>query len=184
MREKVTEYRWFVVAGAIALLGVLLIALSGSPLRVAGDLLARPEIGYPAPDFTLPTLDGGEVTLSELRGSVVVVNFWTSWCPPCREEMPALEAVYNAHRADGLVVLGLNSTVQDNETRAGDFIRGLGLTFPIVLDRDGQATEDYLLQSLPTTYFIDRQGIIRDIAIGGPMRLEAIEEKLAPLWDS
>ncbi|MFH1185410.1 MAG: TlpA disulfide reductase family protein [Chloroflexota bacterium] len=128
-----------------------------------------PRTGFSAPDFTLDTLDGGQLTLSELRGQPVMLNVWASWCLPCRVEMPAIEKVYQRHRDAGLVVVGLNVTSQDSETAARAFVQELGLTFPIVLDRDGGASARYELMGLPSTYFIDRNGIIRNVIIGGPM---------------
>jgi thiol-disulfide isomerase/thioredoxin len=128
-----------------------------------------PRQGFAAPDFTLETLDGSQLTLSGLRGRPVLLNLWASWCLPCRVEMPAIERVYQRHREDGLVVIGLNVTVQDSEAAARAFAQEFGLSFPIVLDRDGTASARYELMGLPSTYFIDRQGIIREVIIGGPM---------------
>jgi len=128
-----------------------------------------PRAGFAAPDFTLETLDGSELTLSDLRGHPVLLNLWASWCLPCRVEMPAIERVYQRHRDAGLVVVGLNVTSQDSEAAARAFAEEFGLTFPIALDRDGAASARYELMGLPSTYFIDRAGIIRAVIIGGPM---------------
>lgn len=142
---------------------------------------ASPNEGFAAPDFTLAALDGGEISLSELRGQVVVLNLWASWCLPCRAEMPAMEAVYQARRDEGLVILAVNSTVQDNEAEAAAFVEELGLTFPILLDREGTVSQRYRLQALPTTFFIDRQGVIREVVPGGPMAESLIESKIGEL---
>ena len=174
--------RWNLVVGIVGLLGAFWIWQSAVPATATtGGLVPSPREGFPAPDFSLPTLDGEEVTLSDLRGQVVVINLWTSWCPPCREEMPALEVVYGQYREEGLVVLGVNSTFQDNEEAAASFVRELGLTFPILLDRSGAASRRYQLQALPTTYFVDRQGIIRSVVLGGPMSPATIESKIVDL---
>lgn len=174
--------RWNLVIGVVGLLGVFWIWQSAVPATATtGGLVPSPREGFPAPEFTLPTLDGEEVTLSSLRGQVVVINLWTSWCPPCREEMPAIEQVYGQYREQGLVVLGLNSTFQDDEEAAAAFVRELGLTFPILLDRTGAASRRYQLQALPTTYFVDRQGIIRSVVLGGPMSPATIESKIVDL---
>lgn len=174
--------RWNLVIGVVGLLGTFWIWQSAVPATATtGGLVPSPREGFPAPDFTLPTLDGGEVTLSDLRGQVVAINLWTSWCPPCREEMPAIEQVYGQYREEGLVVLGLNSTFQDDEEAAASFVRELGLTFPILLDRTGAASRRYQLQALPTTYFVDRQGIIRSVVLGGPMSPATIESKIVDL---
>lgn len=121
--------------------------------------------------------------MSALRGQVVVINLWTSWCPPCREEMPTIEQVYRQYWEQGLVVLGVNSTFQDDEKAAAAFVRELGLTFPILLDRTGAVSRRYQLQALPTTYFVDRQGVIRSVVLGGPMAPSTIESKITDLLE-
>lgn len=128
-----------------------------------------PRRGFAAPDFSLEALDGSQLTLSELRGHPVMLNLWASWCLPCRVEMPSIERVYRRHREEGLVVVGLNVTAQDSEAAARTFAEEFELSFPIVLDRDGAASARYELMGLPSTYFIDREGIIRQVIIGGPM---------------
>jgi len=128
-----------------------------------------PRIGFAAPDFTLDALDGTSLTLSDLRGRPVLLNLWASWCLPCRAEMPAIQKVYQRQNADGVQIIGLNVTSQDSEAAARSFAQEFGLTFPIVFDRDGSASASYELLGLPSTYFIDSQGIVRDVVIGGPM---------------
>jgi len=142
---------------------------------------ASPRQGFAAPDFTLDLLGGGEVTLSDLRGKPVVVNLWASWCLPCRAEMPAIERVYRDYQDLGLVVLGVNTTNQDSEADAAAFVRQYGLTFPIPLDRDGSVSVRYALRGLPTTFFIDREGIIRSVVVGGPMSEAVIRSKVEDL---
>ncbi len=155
---------------AVLALGVAWTLLSrpaeGSPTYNAAP---SPRIGFAAPDFTLDTLDGTTLALSELRGHPVLLNFWASWCLPCRTEMPAIERVHQRLQDQGLVVVGLNATSQDSEAAARSFAQEYGLTFPIALDRLGAASAQYDLMGLPSTYFIDRDGIVRDVIIGGPM---------------
>ena len=153
-------------------------------------MIPAPQKGFLAPDFELETADGGTVRLSELRGRPVVLNVWTSWCPPCREEMPALERVHQAYQGQGVVVLGLNSTFQDVRENAQAFAAERGLTFPIVFDEDGQATRLYQVRALPTTFFIDANGIIQEVVAGGPMaeallriRIEQLIDKRGPETD-
>lgn len=136
-------------------------------------------VGATAPPFTLDQLDGGQVSLSELKGKVVVLNFWATWCPPCRAEMAALEAAQQNLGSRGLVVLGMNQL--ENPQQVGAFMREQRLTFPTALDRDGGASRLYRVQALPTTYFIDRSGVIRDVVFGGPMAQALIESKVIPL---
>jgi peroxiredoxin len=140
-----------------------------------------PRIGFAAPNFTLDTLDGGTLTLSALRGRPVMLIFWASWCLPCRTEMPAIERVYQRLEQQGLVIIGLNATSQDTEAAARAFAQEYGLSFPIALDRDGSASAQYDLMGLPSTYFIDREGIVRDVIIGGPMSEGVMLAKLEEL---
>jgi thiol-disulfide isomerase/thioredoxin len=147
----------------------------------AAELIATPREGFSAPDFTLELLGGGDITLSALRGKPVVVNLWASWCPPCRAEMPAIQKVYQDYQGLGLVVLGVNTTNQDNEADAAAFVQEYGLTFPIPLDRDGSVSARYELRGLPTTFFIDRKGIIRSVVVGGPMSEAVIRSKVEDL---
>ncbi len=128
-----------------------------------------PRAGFPAPDFTLATAAGDEFTLSELRGRPVLINLWASWCGPCRTEMPAIERVYRAYRDEGLVVLAVNVTHQDSQQAALAFAAEYGLTFPILLDLDGQVARAYQMRALPSTYFVDPSGRISEVVIGGPM---------------
>lgn len=137
--------------------------------------------GFTAPDFTLDLLDGGTVTLSELRGKVVLINFWTSWCPPCRLEMPAIERTYRNYKDLGLVVVGLNLTAQDSETDAAEFMQEIGVNFPVALDRDNAIGNLYRVTALPTSFFIDRKGVIRSVVVGGPMNEALIHSKVEEL---
>ncbi len=168
--------RWLAITTLVLLAGSLWALRSSVPASATtGGLTPSPRVGFAAPDFTLELLGGGQVTLSDLRGRGVIVNLWASWCPPCRAEMPALQRVYEANRARGLEVLAVNSTYQDSEAGAASFVRELGLTFPIPLDRTGTVSRTYLLRALPTTFFIDGDGVIRKVVIGGPMSETTIQ---------
>ena len=174
--------RWTAVMLTAFFLGSVWIWVSAVPLNdTTGGLIPSPREGFPAPDFTLDTLEGSQMTLSDLRGKVVIVNLWASWCPPCRAEMPAIEQIYQENNAQGLEVLAINTTYQDSESTAADFAQEFGLTFPILLDRDGSVSKRYQLLALPTTYFIDRRGIIRAVVPGGPMSETLIESKISDL---
>jgi len=132
-------------------------------------ITAAPQEGFLAPDFALKSITGETYTLSELRGQAVVINLWATWCPPCRAEMPALQKMYLEYKDQGLIVLAVNSTVQDTASAVAPFASERGLTFPILLDDAGQVTSAYQVRSLPSSYFIDRKGIVRKVVIGGPM---------------
>lgn len=128
-----------------------------------------PYVGFAAPDFSLGTIHGEIVSLSTLKGQPVIINLWASWCPPCRAEMPALQNVHEEYNEQGLVILAINATNQDNLEDARKFIQGHKITLPVLLDETGEISDLYRLQSLPTTYFVDGKGVIQEIVIGGPM---------------
>jgi peroxiredoxin len=148
--------------------GAVWIAISADTTNATGKTSA-PQAGFAAPDFTLQTTDGEEYTLSELKGNAVLVNLWATWCPPCRAEMPAIEKMYQEYKDRGLVVLAVNMTYQDDLANVAPFIQDYGLTFPVLLEETGAVGAAYQLRSLPSSYFIDRAGIIREVVIGGPM---------------
>jgi thiol-disulfide isomerase/thioredoxin len=162
--------RWFSLTAAISLLALMWIWLSAVPAAATSNgRIPNPRQGFLAPAIELNSLEGSEMTLASLRGRVVVVNYWASWCPPCRAEMPALEQTYQAQRDQGLEILAINATNQDSAEAAREFVAERGLSFPILLDVDGRVGARYQIRALPSTYFIDRDGIIRKVIIGGPM---------------
>lgn len=136
------------------------------PASLAGSG-ALPLEGQPAPDFTLKTLDGSTVTLSKLQGQPVLINFWASWCTPCRAEMPEIVRAYEAHKGDGLVVLAINMTFQDSLPEAQAFAKEFHMPFPVLLDDTGAVARDaYRVPVLPMSFFIDRKGVIMHRQIG------------------
>ncbi len=128
-----------------------------------------PRQGFLAPDFTLQDAGGRAYQLSSLAGNVVVVNFWASWCPPCQAEMPAFERAHQALADQGVMILAVNSTSQDTFADASRFVSERGLSFSILYDYDGAVSRAYQVSALPTTFFVDRQGVIRKVVIGGPL---------------
>jgi cytochrome c biogenesis protein CcmG, thiol:disulfide interchange protein DsbE len=122
----------------------------------------------PAPAFTLERLDReGTLSLSDLRGKAVVINFWASWCGPCKDEAPELERAWREHRDEGLVVLGVN--FNDARSAARAFMDETGMTYPVVVDRDGEVVVDYGLTGVPETFFVDRRGRLVGTHIAGPV---------------
>jgi len=139
-----------------------------------------PAAGAPAPDFAVPGLDGKELRLSDFRGKAVLLNFWATWCPPCREEMPFLENFYKAHQAEGLVLVAVNVMQRDSRESVAKYAADMGLTFPIGLDESYAAGQKYGVRFLPTSYLIDRQGMIVATKVGAftKQELESYWEKL------
>lgn len=135
------------------------------------------EVGELAPDFTLETPGGELVRLSDFRGQVVVLNFWATWCVPCRAEMPEFQALWEAHQSEGdLTVLAVNW--RDPADSVESFIDEFGLTFPVTLDATGEVLDKYGLLGLPGTFFIDADGVLQSRVLG-PVDAERLGEGVA-----
>jgi peroxiredoxin len=134
-----------------------------------------PKVGSLAPDFSLRTITGVTVTLSALRGHPVLINFWASWCVACRAEAPELQKVYIEYAKGGLIVLGVNATAQDTVPAAQTYVDEFRLTFPIPMDMQGTVMSAYQVAGLPTSFFIDRDGVIRDVIIGQMYRATMLD---------
>lgn len=139
---------------------------------------AAPSIGSEAPDFSLSDLSGQNVSLNDLKGKAVLINFWATWCYPCREEMDDLQAIYNKYKDKGVVILGVN--VREGKGIVTEFANRFNITYPILLDEDGKVSDAYNVFGIPSTLFIDKDGIIRDTVMG-QMDEEMIAEKVNKL---
>ena len=117
-----------------------------------------------APDFTLRSMGGPNLRLQEQRGRVVMVNFWATWCGPCRQEMPQLNRLYEKYKSSGFVLLGIN--VDDDTSNAASVAAKLGVTFPVLLDTDKKVSREYDLSTMPSTVIIDRDGKVRYVHRG------------------
>jgi len=176
---------WNLVLMVVVLIGAGWIYLTRTPQTrtTGGAPPPSPKEGFSAPAFNLDLLDAEDstsmATLSDYRGQVVMINFWATWCPPCREEMPAIQAVFEDYKEQGFIVLAVNTTFQDNELEVNDFVLEYNLTFPILLDRSGEVSRQYQLRGLPSTYFIDRKGVIQAVVVGGPMNETMIRARIA-----
>lgn len=120
--------------------------------------------GQTAPDFTLQDRSGDSVALSDLRGEVVMINFWATWCGPCREEMPLLDELHSRYNRVGFTLLGVN--IDDDPRRAEDMIESLGVTFPVVFDSTKQVSQQYEVSAMPVTILLDREGVVRYVHHG------------------
>jgi peroxiredoxin len=143
--------------------------------------------GTPAPPFRLSVLGGGELDLGSLRGRIVVVNFWATWCPPCVAEMPSLERLYRTLGKEGLAVVGIS--VDEDEAVLRSFVETHGLTFPILRDPGGRvAAAAYRVTGYPMTFELDAEGVLREIYVGPaewatPEALEHFRARLVPAPD-
>ena len=135
------------------------IALGAVLALCAVSSMAATAVSGPAPDFTLKSQDGSNIKLSELRGQVVMVNFWASWCGPCRQEMPLLEQLYQRYQPMGFTLLGVN--VEEDSAAANKILKEIPVSFPILYDNKNSVSEHYQVRAMPSTFLIDRDGNIR-----------------------
>jgi peroxiredoxin len=173
---------WRGLMALLLVLGIAWIATSRVPAEEAlarGDRPPSPQAGFAAPDFTLERRDGETISLSDLHGQVVLVNFWATWCPPCRAEMPAIQGVYDAYRDQGFVVLAVD--VGEGDAQVAAFADEQGLTFPILMDREGTVSHRYQVRAMPSTFFVDQAGVIQEVTLGGPMTEAFIESQVTSL---
>ncbi len=181
LAANLTGVRLYLAVALVIALGAAWTWFNRLPEIAATPTLAQPHTGFAAPNFTLTSTQGESFTLAELKGKVVLVNFWATWCPPCRAEMPALDAAYRAHKDAGFVVLAVD------QMESADIVNAFGakynLSFPLLLDGDGAINRQYLVSALPTSFFVDRRGVIRDMMIGGSMSREFIEGKIKTLLE-
>ena len=132
--------------------------------------------GEKAPDFQLQTLSGKDIKLSDIEGKKVILNFWATWCPPCKAEMPHIQEFYQDQKKNNVEVLSVNETTAEKDpNNVGTFIDNYGLTFPVLLDRSGEVGQTYQAFTIPTSYIIDTKGIIQK-KIVGPMDKEMMTE--------
>ena len=152
----------YMAAALVLLIGLL--GMAGRP----------PLVGSPAPEIALKDLQGQEVKLSDLHGKIVLLNFWATWCKPCKEEMPAMQASYDKLRDQGFVVLAVNE-LEDVE-KVAEHIETHGHTFLVVMDHDNRVANRYGVVGLPASFLIDRQGIVREHIFGNLLTEERIAE--------
>ena len=139
------------------LIPALLLALLGGTATATGPAPL-------APDFALPARDGGEVRLSELKGQVVMINFWATWCGPCRQEMPLLQQIHAKYEPLGFTMLGVN--VEPDSAAAQNWLKDMPVSFPIVFDRKSEVSSSFGVEAMPSSVLIDREGRVRHVHRG------------------
>lgn len=150
----------------ITAVSLLIVALAFGVVWLQSSKYEPLTVGKTAPDFELPDLADKSVRLSDYRGKVVFLNFWATWCKPCKEEMPSMEVLYKNFEKDGLVILAVSIDRVTTKKDIPPFVKALNLTFPILVDSWGQTDKRYKLMGVPETYIIDRQGVLREKVIG------------------
>jgi peroxiredoxin len=159
LRKFKVQSSKFKVIGFILFLFFISITCSGPE-----STSTKPQAPKPAQDFTLKDINGKEIKLSSLKGKAVMVNFWATWCNPCREEMPDLQQSYEENKDKGFIILGIN--IKESESKVSQFVDSYKITYPVLLDIDGSVSTLYQVFGVPMSYFIDRNGLIKDSFIG------------------
>lgn len=167
-----------IVASAAILLRALLTPAAPPPPITSTPAAAAPELGHYAPDVAVTDLAGHAVKVSHWRGQIVVLNFWYVACQPCTLEMPALEREFLAEQANGMVVVGVNTA--DDAGTINDFLHQLGITYPVVRDSELRASTAYKITDTPTTFILDRQGVIR-YKVVGPIDRSVLQQDVKTL---
>ncbi|MDO8687303.1 MAG: redoxin domain-containing protein [Dehalococcoidales bacterium] len=162
-----------VVTAAVLVLS-LMSTCTGKTSSVTGV-----SIGNRAPDFQLRTLTGQTVSLSSLRGKPVLINFWATWCGPCKAEMPYLQQINDTWSAKGLVLLAVD--IGEKPATIEKFMTELNLSMTVPMDSDGKVARAYLVGAIPTTFLIDKDGVIRQKVVGAFTSVEAIEKELSKI---
>jgi peroxiredoxin len=145
----------------------------------AGEFTTTPiKVNYPAPELELTNLDGARSSLKDYLGSVILVNMWATWCPPCKAEMPTLQDFYEKHREEGFILIGINDG--DTLDVVAPFAKEYGLTFPVWLDADHSAGQAFKAMSLPSSFVIDRAGTVR-LSWVGAISAGVLEKNVTPI---
>jgi cytochrome c biogenesis protein CcmG, thiol:disulfide interchange protein DsbE len=166
--------RWQLLMAATLLLGLTWIGFSRVPTTLTAEqMIESPQVGFLAPDFELGLTDGNTVQLSTLRGRPVIINFWATWCGPCRDEMPALEQVWQRYGKGDVMLLGVNQG-EDLPTITSFAHGEMDVSFPLLLDSQMDVSRRYNIRAMPTTFFVDANGRIQNIQIGGPLDQAAL----------
>jgi peroxiredoxin len=173
--KKMTRFNFTAVSILVLLISGAWIYISAPDQNQMQVSQEAPSVGFIAPDFELETMQGESIHLADLRGKAVIINLWASWCGPCRAEMPAMQTVFEKYADEDFTILAVNATNQDDISSARAFASELGLSYPILLDVNGIVSDLYNLRALPTTFFIDPEGQIQEVIIGGPMAEALLE---------
>jgi len=172
---------WVIVGVVIVAALVVSFYLGGGPRRPDITLGPSSLAGAPAASFDIVRADGSTDSLARYRGKTVLVNLWASWCPPCREEMPALERLYRVHKAQGFVVLGIDQG--ESASIAAAYAHARGVTFPILIDDQQQYGRAYAANGLPTSVLVDASGHIVK-GVDGEMSFDAMQSLVTPVLKS
>lgn len=159
-------YATLMIGTGLIVIGIMTFMLLNNSTASTADFSVVPaQVDFASPELTLEDLSGKPVSLDDYLGSVVLVNLWATWCPPCRDEMPTLQTFFEEYRSDGFVLVSINQ--EETRETVAPFVKEFGLTFPVWLDLDYQAQRVFKTENLPSSYVIDRTGRVRLMWIGG-----------------
>ena len=179
-----SQRNWTLLTITILALGVGWIGVSSRFFEGSTNgFIPAPQVSFLAPDFNLQNIDGDTILLSDLRGQAVLLNFWGSWCPPCKEEMPAMQKVYQDYQDQGFSILAVNAAFQEQPGAVTEFLFENAFDFTVLLDTEGVVSQQYQVHAFPTSYFIDSDGIIQEIVIGGPMAEALLRTRIENLLE-
>ncbi len=168
LSKRLPIFLGFLVALALAL-GAVYLSTGGKEdgkENPAGAPKEIPKEGYPAPQFSLQDLGGRQIELSDFRGKVVLLNFWATWCAPCRREIPSLERLYLMRKDEGFEIVAVN-TERASASKVASFVEEYGMSFPILLNPQGDVGSRYRVRAIPTSFLLDKKGVIRWQIVGG-----------------
>lgn len=160
------------------LIGVLVLVLT-LVLLIVGCSSSAPKMGKLAPDFQLPNLEAQAISLSDFQGKPVFLNFWATWCGPCRYEMPLIQAMFEKSSGTGLVILAVD--VGEAPSRVKDYLQSGNFSFPVLLDTKQDVALGYNVRGLPTTFLIDKDGIIKEVKVGAFLNMLEINKSVAKI---
>ncbi|OME78732.1 thiol:disulfide interchange protein [Paenibacillus sp. FSL A5-0031] len=178
--------------GIIAVIGIVILTIfmiyrvpsneiEGLPEQEQTKVVVEtPKVGYHAPRFSLSSLYGQTYSLESLEGKPVLINFWASWCEPCKTEAPELVKLYETYK-DKIEIYAINVTASDTFEGAKSFAEEYGFSFPVLMDEQAETAKKFAIQPIPTTFFVNREGVIVDIVVG-PLNKELLENKMKLLF--
>lgn len=167
-RRRDWQTIWALLTFVTIALGLVAVRDIAPPQRTVtvGGAEAAAKTAQIAPNFTMSTVDGRRINLTDFQGKVVLVNIWATWCPPCVREIPRLQRTFEAYRDQGFVLIGMNTTFQDDQAKVAKFVADQGITYPVALDTEGVGARDYAGRLMPTSYLINRSGKIVSVQVG------------------
>jgi len=161
------------------ILTITLVFMVTAVLLIVSCSSPTPQVGKQAPDFQLPNLEGPPVSLSDFRGKPILLNFWATWCGPCRQEMPLIQAIFEEQPDNGLVILAID--IGENASAVNNFMQSNNFSFPVLLDTDQDVALEYNIRAIPTTFFIDKDGLIQEIKVGAFSNMIELKKSLSKI---